>query len=85
MSPFGFKSMFMFAAFIYVAYQGSLVVLPEQFEVFLPDNNGSFTAFNTTRSRWLTLQPTANLDLPEQSSYAMFNAYVIGSSVPLSL
>ena len=88
-----YQSLFMFAAFIYVAVLGSRVQLPPDFSVFVPENNGSFMAVQSrayppcllivseqvpvTRERWLDVVPPERLELPSQSSYAIFNLYAL--------
>ena len=46
-----YQSLFMFAAFIYVAVLGSQVVLPDHFNIFVPATNGSFISVGAFSSK----------------------------------
>lgn len=75
-----YQSVFIFSSFVIVAAMGFFIDVPEQFAVFLErkdegENATGFVQFNTTRSAWTSAIPPAELQLPTDSSYAMYNAF----------
>jgi len=76
-----YQSLFMFAAFIYIAVLGAGVELPDVFSVFLPDTNGSFISYNVTKEQWTSVIPSATLDLPSSSTYDIYNLFAVAIGV----
>ena len=76
-----YQSIFMFAAFIYVAILGSQAVLPGVFNVFIPDINGSFIPITTTYGRWSDILPQEHKDFPADSTYNIYNLFAVAIGV----
>jgi Na+/proline symporter len=51
--------------------------LPETFQVSVPLRDGGFMALNTTRDAWTNIWPSWTLEMPEMSSYSIYNLFGI--------
>ncbi len=50
-------------------------VLPQEFVVSVPMLNGEYTQIEKTQDVWTSILPNWNLDLPEGSSYSIYNLF----------
>lgn len=51
--------------------------LPSAFNVSVPLKTGGFMAIETTKNAWTSMIPNWNLDLPEASTYSIYNLFGI--------
>ena len=73
-----FQGVFIFAVIIYVVVMAmSMVNLPEEFLVSVPMMDGSFTAIKTSLSEWARIAPPKTMDMPEGSTFAIYNLFGI--------
>ncbi len=53
------------------------VVLPDVFQVSMPLRDGGFMALETSKTAWTSVVPKWHLNIPEQSSYSIYNLFGI--------
>ncbi len=55
----------------------SKFIIPDQFLVSVPMNDGSFAPIATSRAEWTNIIPKWTLDFPENAQYSIFNLFGI--------
>ena len=73
-----FQGVFIFGVIVYIAGMAmSTVHLPEEFFVSVPMIDGSFTALKTTLAEWSRITPPSEMNMPEESTFAIYNLFGI--------
>ena len=73
-----FQGVFIFGVIIYIVVMAmSMVNLPEEFLVSVPMMDGSFTELKTSLSEWSRITPPSMMDMPEGSTFAIYNLFGI--------
>jgi SSS family solute:Na+ symporter len=73
-----FQGVLIFGLIIYICIMAvSGVTLPEVFNISLPLKEGGFMTVETTREAWTNVIPQWTLDIPEVSSYSIYNLFGI--------
>ena len=73
-----FQGVFIFGIIIYICgIAMNTVNLPEEFFVSVPMIDGTFTAIKTSLSEWTRITPPIEMNMPEGSSYEIYNLFGI--------
>ncbi|GAB4328139.1 MAG: Na+:solute symporter [Calditrichia bacterium] len=73
-----FQGVLIFGTIIFVCAMAFFQFdLPEVFNVSVPLKDGGFMAIQTTREAWTSMIPQWNLNLPENSTYSIYNLFGI--------
>ena len=73
-----FHGVFIFGVILYITGLAmSTVNLPQEFFVSVPMVDGSFTAIKTTLAEWSRIIPPNEMNMPEDSSFAIYNLFGI--------
>ena len=73
-----FQGVFIFGVIIYISGMAmNTVNLPEEFMVSVPMLDGSFTAIKTSLSEWSRITPPSEMNMPEGSTFAIYNLFGI--------
>ncbi len=73
-----FQGVLIFGTIIYICTISITdFTLPETFEVSVPLREGGFMALETTREAWTSVIPSWSLDIPDVSSYSIYNLFGI--------
>ena len=73
-----FQGVFIFGVIIYITGMAmSTVNLPQEFFVSVPMVDGSFTAIKTTLAEWSRIIPPNEMNMPEGSTFAIYNLFGI--------
>ena len=73
-----FQGIFIFGVIIYVSVIAMTKVnLPEEFFVSVPMIDGGFTEIKTTLSEWSRITPPSEMNMPEGSTFAIYNLFGI--------
>ena len=73
-----FQGVFIFGVILYITGMAmSTVNLPQEFFVSVPMVDGSFTAIKTTLAEWSRIIPPNEMNMPEGSTFAIYNLFGI--------
>ena len=73
-----FQGIFIFGVILYITGMAmSTVNLPQEFFVSVPMADGSFTAIKTTLAEWSRIIPPNEMNMPEGSTFAIYNLFGI--------
>ena len=73
-----FQGVFIFGVILYITSMAmSTVNLPQEFFVSVPMVDGSFTAIKTTLAEWSRITPPNEMNMPEESTFAIYNLFGI--------
>lgn len=73
-----FQGVFIFGVIVYISAMAMFTVqLPEEFYVSVPMMDGSFTAIKTTLAEWSRIKPPTEMNMPEESTFAIYNLFGI--------
>ena len=73
-----FQGVFIFGVILYITGTAmSTVNLPQEFFVSVPMVDGSFTAIKTTLAEWSRIIPPDEMNMPEGSTFAIYNLFGI--------
>ena len=73
-----FQGVFIFGVILYITGLAmSTVNLPQEFFVSVPMVDGSFTAIKTTLAEWSRIIPPNEMNMPEGSTFAIYNLFGI--------
>ena len=73
-----FQGVFIFGVILYVTGMAMrTVTLPEEFFVSVPMMDGSFMAIKTTLAEWTRMTPPSEMNMPEGSTFAIYNLFGI--------
>ena len=73
-----FQGVFIFGVILYVTgIAMNTVTLPEEFFISVPMVDGSFTAIKTTLAEWSRIMPPNEMNMPEDSTFAIYNLFGI--------
>lgn len=73
-----FQGVLIFGTIIYICTISITdFALPETFEVSVPLREGGFMALETTREAWTSVIPSWSLEIPDVSSYSIYNLFGI--------
>ena len=73
-----FQGIFIFGVIIYISVLAMTTVdLPDEFLVSVPMMDGSFTAIKTTLAEWSRMTPPQEMNMPEGSSFSIYNLFGI--------
>ena len=73
-----FQGVFIFGVILYITGMAmSTVDLPQEFFVSVPMVDGSFTAIKTTLAEWSRITPPNEMNMPEDSTFAIYNLFGI--------
>ena len=73
-----FQGVFIFGVILYITGMAmSTVNLPQEFFVSVPMDDGSFTAIKTTLAEWSRIIPPNEMNMPEGSTFAIYNLFGI--------
>ncbi|MEC9456929.1 MAG: sodium:solute symporter [Candidatus Neomarinimicrobiota bacterium] len=73
-----FQGVFIFGVILYITSMAmSTVNLPQEFFVSVPMVDGSFTAIKTTLVEWSRITPPNEMNMPEDSTFAIYNLFGI--------
>ena len=73
-----FQGVFIFGVILYITGTAmSIVNLPQEFFVSVPMVDGSFTAIKTTLAEWSRIIPPNEMNMPEGSTFAIYNLFGI--------
>jgi Na+/proline symporter len=73
-----FQGVFIFGVILYVTGMAMRTVnLPEEFFVSVPMMDGSFMAIKTTLAEWTRMTPPSEMNMPEGSTFAIYNLFGI--------
>ena len=73
-----FQGVFIFGVILYITGMAmSTVDLPQEFFVSVPMVDGSFTAIKTTLAEWSRIIPPNEMNMPEGSTFAIYNLFGI--------
>ena len=73
-----FQGIFIFGVILYITGMAmSTVNLPQEFFVSVPMVDGSFTAIKTTLAEWSRIIPPNEMNMPEGSTFAIYNLFGI--------
>ena len=73
-----FQGVFIFGVILYITGMAmSTVNLPQEFFVSVPMVDGSFTAIKTTLAEWSRIIPPNEMNMPEDSTFAIYNLFGI--------
>jgi len=73
-----FQGVFIFGVILYITGTAmSTVNLPQEFFVSVPMVDGSFTAIKTTLAEWSRIIPPNEMNMPEGSTFAIYNLFGI--------
>ena len=73
-----FQGIFIFGVIIYVSFIAmTKVSLPEEFFISVPMADGSFSLVKTFLSDWTRMTPPMEMNMPEGSSYSIYNLFGI--------
>ena len=73
-----FQGVFIFGVILYITGMAmSTVNLPQEFFVSVPMADGSFTAIKTTLAEWSRIIPPNEMNMPEGSTFAIYNLFGI--------
>ena len=73
-----FQGVFIFGVILYITGTAmSIVNLPQEFFVSVPMVDGSFTAIKTTLAEWSRIIPPDEMNMPEGSTFAIYNLFGI--------
>jgi len=73
-----FQGVFIFGVILYITGMAmSTVNLPQEFFVSVPMADGSFTAIKTTLAEWSRIIPPNEMNMPEGSTFSIYNLFGI--------
>jgi SSS family solute:Na+ symporter len=73
-----FQGIFIFGVIIYISVLAmTMVDLPDEFLVSVPMMDGSFTAIKTTLAEWSRMTPPQEMNMPEGSTFSIYNLFGI--------
>ena len=73
-----FQGIFIFFVIMYISIMAMTTVdLPEEFFVSVPMIDGSFSQIKTSLSEWTRISPPAEMNMPEGSTFEIYNLFVI--------
>ena len=73
-----FQGIFIFCVIIYISVLAMTTVnLPDEFLVSVPMMDGSFTAIKTTLAEWSRMTPPQEMNMPEGSTFSIYNLFGI--------
>ena len=73
-----FQGIFIFGVIIYISVLAMTTVnLPDEFLVSVPMMDGSFTAIKTTLAEWSRMTPPQEMNMPEGSTFSIYNLFGI--------
>ena len=73
-----FQGVFIFGVILYITGMAmSTVNLPQEFFVSVPMADGSFTEIKTTLTEWSRIIPPNEMNMPEGSTFAIYNLFGI--------
>jgi len=73
-----FQGIFIFGVIIYISVLAMTTVdLPDEFLVSVPMIDGSFTAIKTTLAEWSRMTPPQEMNMPEGSTFSIYNLFGI--------
>ena len=73
-----FQGIFIFGVIIYISVVAMATVdLPDEFLVSVPMVDGSFTSIKTTLSEWSRMTPPQEMNMPEGSTFSIYNLFGI--------
>ena len=73
-----FQGVFIFGVILYVTGMAMRTVnLPEEFFVSVPIKDRSFMAIKTTLAEWTRMTPPSEMNMPEGSTFAIYNLFGI--------
>ena len=73
-----FQGIFIFGVIIYISVLAMTTVdLPDEFLVSVPMVDGSFTAIKTTLAEWSRMTPPQEMNMPEGSTFSIYNLFGI--------
>ena len=73
-----FQGVFIFGVILYITGMAmSTVNLPQEFFVSVPMADGSFTEIKTTLAEWSRIIPPNEMNMPEGSTFAIYNLFGI--------
>jgi len=73
-----FQGIFIFFVIMYISIMAMATVnLPEEFFVSVPMTDGSFSQIKTSLSEWTRMSPPIEMDMPEGSTFEIYNLFGI--------
>ena len=73
-----FQGVFIFGVILYISGMAmNTVTLPEEFMVSVPMLDGSFKEIPTSLSEWSRITPPSEMNMPEKSTFAIYNLFGI--------
>ena len=73
-----FQGVFIFGVIIYVSIIAMTTVrLPDEFFISVPMKDGTFSLIKTYLSDWASMTPPLEMNMPEDSSYSIYNLFGI--------
>ncbi len=73
-----FQGLLIFGTIIFICFLSiTQFTLPETFQVSVPLRDGGFMALETTREAWTSMIPSWTLEMPEASTYSIYNLFGI--------
>ncbi|GIR29985.1 MAG: hypothetical protein CM15mP44_2680 [Candidatus Neomarinimicrobiota bacterium] len=73
-----FQGVFIFGVILYISGMAmNTVTLPEEFMVSVPMLDGSFNEIKTSLSEWSRITPPSEMNMPEGSTFAIYNLFGI--------
>ncbi len=73
-----FQGVFIFGVIIYVSIIAMTTVrLPDEFFISVPMKDGTFSLIKTYLSDWASITPPLEMNMPEDSSYSIYNLFGI--------
>jgi len=73
-----FQGIFIFFVIMYISIMAMTTVdLPEEFFVSVPMIDGSFSQIKTSLSEWTRISPPAEMNMPEGSTFEIYNLFGI--------
>ena len=73
-----FQGIFIFGVILYISVLAMTTVdLPDEFLVSVPMMDGSFTAIKTTLAEWSRMTPPQEMNMPEGSTFSIYNLFGI--------
>ena len=73
-----FQGIFIFFVIMYISIMAMITVdLPEEFFVSVPMIDGTFSQIKTSLSEWTRISPPAEMNMPEGSTFEIYNLFGI--------
>ena len=73
-----FQGIFIFGVILYISRMAmNTVTLPAEFMVSVPMLDGSFNEIKTSLSEWSRITPPSEMNMPEGSTFAIYNLFGI--------